>query len=128
MLIKMNQHQILIILLLTIQIIFEVKCVVNIKDYDSPKKSLSTKTYNDLLGIPIECPNKGALKNFAIKKDTSNVWFTLNCYSSLTEAIEYDESILKGFLSTFSQTFRYKTTDSIESLGRINILCPVDYA
>ena len=99
MLIKMNQHQILIILLLTIQIIFEVKCVVNIKDYDSSKKSLSTKIYNDLLGIPVEGPNNWALKNFAIKKDTSNVWFTLNCYSSLTEAIEYDESILKGLLS-----------------------------
>ena len=123
----MKYNQILFSLLI-IQKIFEITCVVNFKDYDSTKKALSTKTYNDLLGIPVECKNKGALKNFAIKKDASNVWFTFNCYSSLTEGNEYDESILKDLLSTFSQTFRYKTTDSIESLGRIDIRCPVDYA
>lgn len=113
--------------LLTIQVIFEVKCVVNIKDYDSSKNSL-TNSYNDLLGILVECKNKGALKNFAIKKDESNVWFTYNCYSSLTEANEYDESIIKNLLTPFSQTFRSRTTESVESLGKLSILCPVDYA
>ena len=79
----MVQHQTLFTLI-TIQIILEAKCIVNIKDYDSPKKTFSTTTYNDLLGISAECSNKGALKNFAIKKDSSNVWFSFNCYSSLT--------------------------------------------
>ena len=35
---------------------------------------------------------------------------------------------MKDLLSSYSQTFRYKTIDSIESLGRVDIRFPVDYA
>ena len=106
-----------LIILIVFHLIIEVSSIVNFKDYKSNANPLSTNTYNDLLDIKVECQSKGALKNFAIRTNSTHVWYDYNCYSSLTDANEYDESILKGLYISNSLTFRNKATDSLESLS-----------
>ena len=117
-----------LIILVVLNLLIEVSSVVNFKDYKSDAKALSTNTYNDFLDIEVKCQSKGALKNFVIRTNSTHVWFDYNCYSSLTDANEYDESILKGLYISNSLTFRNKATDSLESLSGIDFKCPVDYA
>lgn len=81
-------------------------CVVNFKEYSTEKKTISSNSYYDLLDVEVKCPSKGAMKNFAIKKDSSKVWYDFSCYSSLTDANEYDESILKDLYKTEKETFK----------------------
>ena len=117
-----------LIILIVFHLIIEVSSIVNFKDYKSSANPLSTNTYNDLLDIKVECQSKGALKNFAIRTNSTHVWYDYNCYSSLTDANEYDESILKGLYSTFSNTFRTRIGESLAKLSSLNFICPVDYA
>ena len=122
------KYVLIISIMISFSLILEVSSVVNFKEYPSEKKTISSNTYEDLLDIEVKCPFKGALKNFEIKKDSSQVWFNFNCYSSLTEANEYDESILKALYETRTQTIKYKTSTSLDSLSKIDIRCPVDFA
>lgn len=115
-------------ILLAFQLIIEVSSVVNYKPYTSDKQSLSTKSYLDLIGLELKCPYNGALKNFEVRTDGSSVWYEFGCYSSLTSSNEFDESILKGLYLTQTATFKYKSTDSLESLTKVDFKCPVDYA
>ena len=114
-------------ILITIHLLIQVSCVYFL-EHKTEKKSLSSKTYKDLLDIQVECPYSGVLKNFAVQTDSSQVWFDFSCYSSFSAANENDESVIKGLETSDSQTFKYTLTDSIESLGKIDIICPVDFA
>ena len=69
--------------------------VVNQKEYASDTSNPSSKRFNDLIGVKVECPYRGALKSFAIKANSTFVWYDFSWYSSLTSANEFDESILK---------------------------------
>lgn len=109
-------------------VLIEVSSVIHLQNYDSPANPLNTGGYLDILEIPVKCKNKGVIKNFELRKNSTHAWYNYNCYSSLTEANEYDESILKALNSSYTKTFKYKISESIESLKRINFVCPVDYA
>lgn len=115
-------------ILLIIQIISFIHCVVNIAEYNSKTNPLSTNSYKDFLGIEVACPSKGALKKFSIKTDASNVWYSYTCYSSLTDSNEYDESILKSLFISNNLSYNYKSSELINILNKIDVLCPVDYA
>ena len=114
-------------IILFIQLLLQISCVYFL-EHTSSKKSLSTKSYKDLLDISVECPYSGVLKNFAVQTDASQVWFEFSCYSSFSAANENDESVIKGLDTTDSQTFKYTMTDSLESLGKVDVICPVDFA
>ena len=116
-----------LIILVSFHLITEVSSVVNFKDYKS-NATIITNTYNDLLDIPVICPNKGALKNFVIRTNSTHVWYEYNCYSSLTDANEYDESILKGLYLSSTNPFNYQISESLNFLSKINFKCPIDYA
>lgn len=111
---------------ITIQLLFEVSCVY-FKEHQSVKKTY-TKSYKDLLGLEVLCPYSGVLKNFRVDYDGSNVWYDFSCYSSYSDANENDESVIKGSGSDLSKTFKTTLTDSISSLGSLDVVCPVDYA
>ena len=115
-------------ILIAFQLILEVSSVINFKEYSSKPIESLTKSYLDLIGIPLECPLKGALKNFAVRTDGKYVWYEYGCYSSLTSSNEFDESIIKGLYSNQTATFKYKSTDSLESLTKVDFKCPVDFA
>lgn len=121
------KHTSVLIILIGFHLILEVSSVVNFKDYKSNANPLSN-TYNDLLDIEVACQHKGALKNFAIRTNSTHVWYDFNCYSSLTDANEYDESILKGLYSSYISTFNSRISDSLDSLSKIDFKCPIDYA
>ena len=110
-------------LLVTFDLILEVSSIISYKEYSTNKTNITFNNVSDLIDHNVSCPNKGVLKTFQIKKDSSQVWFDYSCYSSLTESNEYDESILKALYKTKSY-FVYVDKGSIE----FNIKCPVDYA
>lgn len=117
------------IILVAFHLIIEVSSVVNFKDYKSNQTNpIITNKYNDLLNISVQCPNKGALKNFVIRANSTHVWYEFNCYSSLTDANEYDESILKGLHSSSSYVIKSQLIESLDFLSKINVKCSVDYA
>lgn len=64
-------------IIITICLIAQMLCVVNFKEYSTEKKTISSNSYYDLLDVEVKCPSKGAMKNFAIKKDSSKVWTIL---------------------------------------------------
>ena len=112
--------------LVIVQLLFQVSCVYFL-EHQSAKKSL-TKSYKDLLDLTVMCPHNGVLKNFRVDYDASNVWYDFSCYSSFSDANENDESVLKSTGLDQSKTFKTTLTDSISSLGSLDIVCPVDYA
>ena len=118
----------LFILCLLISIIIEISSVVNFKEYKSEEKDITSNTLKDLLDIDLICPNKGALKNFAIRTNSGKIYYDFGCYSSLTSSSENDESILKDLYFSNTVTIKSKVTDSIETLGKVDVICPVDYA
>ena len=114
--------------IINIQLIIQVSSVVNYREISSDAKPISGNNFNDILGIKVECPFRGAIKNFAIKANSTFVWYDFSCYSSLTNANEFDESILKTVYYTNQVTIRKSITQSVDYLKDLNILCPVDYA
>lgn len=115
-----------LIALISLQLFFQISCVYFL-EYTSQKKS-SSNSYKDLLDISVECPHYGVLKNFAVNIESNQVWYDFSCYSSFSDANENDESVIKGLDFSNSQTFKYAMTDSIDSLGKIDFICPVDFA
>ena len=112
--------------LISLQLLFQVSCVYFL-EHSTAKKSYSG-SYKDLLDISVECPYSGVLKNFAVQTESNQVWVDFSCYSSFSAANENDESVIKGLDSSDSKTFKYAITDSIESLGKVDVICPVDFA
>ena len=115
-------------MLINIQLIIQVASVVNYKEYSSVVKPNSSNTFNDLLGIKVECAHRGAMKNFAVESNSTYVWYDYSCYSSITNANEFDESILKTVYYTNRVVVRKSITQSVDYLRDVNVLCPVDYA
>jgi hypothetical protein len=118
----------LLCLLINLHLIIQVASVVNYKEYSSDAKPNKSNNFNDLLGIAVECPHRGALKNFAVEANSTYVWYDYSCYSSITNANEFDESILKTVYYTNSVVIRKSISQSVDYLRDLNILCPVDYA
>ncbi len=112
---------------IAVQLLFQVSCVY-FTEHVSSKQTLSTKSYKDLLEIEAKCPYNGVFKNFVVEYDDSQVWYEYSCYSSFSEANENDESVIKSLTTPQTQTFKYAMTDSISSLGKVDFICPVDYA
>jgi hypothetical protein len=115
-------------LLINLHLINQVASVVNYKEYSSDAKPNKSNNFNDLLGIAVECPHRGALKNFAVEANSTYVWYDYSCYSSITNANEFDESILKTVYYTNAVVIRKSISQSVDYLRDLNLLCPVDYA
>ena len=118
----------LLCLLINLHLIIQVASVVNYKEYSSDAKPNKSNNFNDLLGIAVECPHRGAMKNFAVEANSTYVWYDYSCYSSITNANEFDESILKTVYYTNSVVIRKSISQSVDYLRDLNLLCPVDYA
>lgn len=101
---------------------------VAVKSYQSEKAPKTTNTFADLSGIKAECPNKGAMKNFKVVDDGSNVYYDMVCYSSDVEGTEYDNSVLKTGFGTYSMAISGTTKKDLTILANFKVLCPVDYA
>lgn len=100
---------------------------VDVDVYTTEMVTRTTKTYKDIYGLKVECPNYGAMKNFKVIFDgTTKVGFEYICYSSKYAVTEYDESILKT--ATFKKTITKTSSDTTYAALGFEVLCPVDYA
>ena len=100
---------------------------LSLNKYETNKYPLTTGTWKDLLGITVECPNGGIIKNFVLRKDSSNIWYEFWCYSSLDPASDVGEPIIKGL--TLYSTYKYTVNiqENIRTLSNYPVECWVDY-
>ena len=100
---------------------------LSLTKHETSKKYLSTGTWKDLLGVKVECPNGGIIKNFVLRKDSSYVWYEFWCYSSEDAASDAGEPIIKGL--TLYSTYKYTVNiqENIRTLSNYPVECWVDY-
>ena len=91
-------------------------------------RSPSSNSFNDLIGVRVECPYRGALKNFAIKANSTFVWYDFSCYSSLTSANEFEESFFKDIINGTYYIYNFIKCFNITFIGLLFILFyPLQY-
>ena len=100
---------------------------LSLDTYTTSKYAINTGTWKDLLGVVVECPHGGILKNFVLRKDSSNFWYEFQCYSSQIDKSDEGEPIIKGL--TLYSTYRYTITiqENIRTLSNYPVECWVDY-
>jgi hypothetical protein len=100
---------------------------LSLTSHQTDKFPLSTGTWKDLLGLKVECPNRGVLKNFVLQKNSTHVWYDFNCYSSKDNSIDEGEPIIKGL--SLNSTYKYTISiqENIRTLSDFPIDCWVDY-
>ena len=100
---------------------------LSLTPHQTSKYQLKTGTWKDLLGITVECPHKGILKNFVLKKDSQNLWYEFECYSSIVDGIDEGEPIIKGVTLRSSYKNTIKIQENISNLNDFPVECWVDY-
>ena len=123
----MKLRKFLSILILIINICHSSQQYLTLSSYETEHFSISTGTWKDLLGKTVECPNRGVLKNFVLRKDDSSFWYEYQCYSSESSSSDVGEPIIKSL--TLESTYKYSITiqENIRTLSDYPIECWVDY-
>ena len=102
---------------------------LSLTSHSTSKYPLRTGTWKDLLGVKVECPNGGILKNFVLKTDSSDntFWYEFRCYSSESPYSDPGEPIIKGL--TLYSTYKYTVSiqENIRTLSGYPVECWVDY-
>ena len=96
--------------------------------YNSAKFPLKTNSYMDFIDMKVECPNRGVMKNFYLRKGNGYFWFEMQCYSSQTSNPDYGEAIIKQVNyqgRVKNQLHKYE--GMTEQLNDYEINCDVDY-
>lgn len=73
----------LLFILINTYLIIQVSSIVRINEFITRDKTRLYGSYYDLLYLQLECPHKGALKNFFVKYNNNTTWYQFICYSSL---------------------------------------------
>ena len=73
----------LLFILINTYLIIKVSSIVRINEFITRDKTRLCGSYYDLLYLQLECPHKGALKNFFVKYNNNTAWYQFICYSSL---------------------------------------------
>ena len=122
---KINEGLILALLLAFINI--SNQQYLSLNAHRTPDYPIITGTWKDLLGVVIQCPHGGIIKNFVLRKNTQNFWYEFQCYSSLDDNSDVGEPIIKG-LTLFS-TYRYTITiqENIRTIDQYPVDCWIDY-
>ena len=100
---------------------------LSLTSHSTNRIQISTGTWKDLLEVKVECPNRGVLKNFVLRKDSTHFWYDFQCYSSLSNSIDEGEPIIKGL--ALSSTYKYTISiqENIRTLSDYPVECWVDY-
>ena len=126
----MKYYAFLSLFILIIVIKLSNQAPLNLKQYSTKKYKMATRSWTDLIGISVACPNNGVLKNFVLRADFSakTLWYDYSCYSSLSSAADIGEPVVKGLTlhSTYSKGFYIKNTD-IRNINDYPVECWVDY-
>lgn len=102
---------------------------LTLSSYRTPDYSFSTGTWKDLLNVAVQCPNRGVLKNFVLRKNNYKFWYEYTCYSSVVDESDYGEPIIKRVIGTSDQTNigTFSINSNIRTLNGFSLDCFVDY-
>ena len=100
---------------------------LSLTSHQTDKFPLSTGTWKDLLNLKVECPNRGVLKNFVLRKNSTHVWYDFKCYSSEYNSIDEGEPIIKGLSLNSAYKYTISVQENIRTLSDFPIDCWVDY-
>ena len=101
---------------------------LDLNTYTTTKKQLKYKSYRDLLDYQVECPNDGLMKNFVLRKDSSNyIWFEYQCYSYKKSDIVVGEPIFNDYVYFHRRKIGKTPSNNIKDLNNESIDCLVDW-
>ena len=100
---------------------------LQLNSYSSQPVAITTGTWYDLINMLVECPNRGVIKNFALKTDKKNIWYDYQCYSSTNPEPDEGEPIIKQVLLNYTSNSKYYIQQSIKTLDTFNVDCWSDY-
>jgi hypothetical protein len=91
--------------------------------------TFQAKSWKDLVGKKVECPNEGVLKNFVLKKSNNNYYYEYQCYSSVKKASDYGDAIIKfsNGVSTYRLDNKQVSSTSLNVIKDLRFRCSVDY-
>ena len=124
---KPNECLILMILIIIIIINQTNQQYLSLTSHKSNLKTITTGTWKDLLDLKVECPNRGVLKNFVLRKDSTNIWYDFQCYSSEDYSNDEGEPIIKGLALSSAYKYDISIQENIRTLSDYPIECWVDY-
>ena len=125
----MNFRTYLQIAIFFIIFIYSKEQKLSLETYTTKKYKFYYNSYYDLFNVQVECPNMGVMKNFVLRRDTYSFWYEFQCYSSLSEEVDYGEPIIKGLTLTTSREWQANYINSeINYLNNYPVDCWVDYA
>ena len=100
---------------------------LDLTKYETKHYPVRTGTWKDLLDVVVECPNKGVLKNFILRKKDGYFWYEYQCYSSLKLEVDYGEPIIKDVRWKSTHNWESSLKDSIQAISGFGTTCHVDY-
>lgn len=124
---KPNECLLLMILIIIIIINQTNQQYLSLTSHKSNLKKITTGTWKDLLDLKVECPNRGVLKNFVLRKDSTNIWYDFQCYSSEDYSNDEGEPIIKGLALSSAYKYDISIQENIRTLSDYPVECSVDY-
>ena len=101
---------------------------LNLTYHKSQVYPFRTRSWTDLLNVVVECPNRGVIKNFILKKDAYSFWYEFYCYSAVELVNDYGEPIIKVLYGTnYVNSQSFFVQQSIKTLNDFTLQCSVDY-
>ena len=101
---------------------------LNLTYHKSQVYPFKTRSWTDLLNVVVECPNRGIIKNFILKKDSNSFWYEFYCYSAVELVNDYGEPIIKVLYGTnYFNSENYIIQTNLRTLNGYTLQCSVDY-
>ena len=123
----MKNNIYLLIILMTISLTEQQ--TLTLTSYSTPKYRVKTNSWQDLIGIQVECPNDGVFKNVKFRLENGYFWYEYQCYSSVSKETDYGAAIMKFSNEYHTENFyRGRPTYHLNYLSGLRFGCSVDYA
>lgn len=122
----MKAHNFLFLSIIIIFVNYSAQKYLTLTTHKS-NRFTSNNGAQDLIGKRVECPNRGVLKNFVLKKQGKEYYYEYQCYSSNSNGIDEGEPITKGMSLNYVQYNKGSISKSLESFDGVLFQCFVDY-
>ena len=96
-------------------------------NYTTEHYPIVTGSWKDLIGTLVECPDGGKLKNFVLRKNSSEFWYEYQCYYSKEFKDPRHSNIMVYCPSFITYKESYAIKENIEFLNDFSAYCPLDF-
>ncbi len=118
-----------LILVLLLQLILFTNCgVLKAEKYFSERFHAYYNSWFDLIGVEVKCPNDGVMKNFVLRKDGTEYYFELQCYSSSSPQVDNGEPIVKDATLVRTLETNLMSQPDIITLNSFTMECSPEYS